>query len=73
MNPGFVGAAVLGALVAARMFRAAILRRNHRDVGGFVGYLVLAIALILLVVSFVAIPGTWLRVYRAVIGRYSGG
>jgi hypothetical protein len=72
VNPGLIGAAVLGALVAARLARAAIIRRNHRDVGGFVGYAVLAIALVLLVVSFVAIPGTWLRAYRGVIHLYSG-
>ena len=72
MNPGLLGAALLGALVATRLFRSAVLRRNHRDVGGFVGYLVLALAVVLLVVSFVALPGTWLRIYRAAIGLYSG-
>ena len=73
MNPFLVGAAALGALAALRLTRAAILRRNHRDVGGFVGYLALAGAVVLLVVSFVAIPGTWERLYRDVISLYSGG
>ena len=72
MNPGLIGAAILGALLATRLARAAILRRNHRDVSGFVGYLVLVIAIALLVVSFVAIPGTWLRLYRGIIHLYSG-
>jgi hypothetical protein len=72
VNPGLVGAAILGALLATRLARAAVLRRNHRDVGGFVGYTVLAIAVVLLVVSFVAIPGTWLRLYRGIVHLYSG-
>jgi len=72
VNPGLIGAAILGALLATRLARAAILRRNHRDVGGFVGYAILAAAVALLMVSFVAIPGTWLRLYRGIIHLYSG-
>jgi hypothetical protein len=72
VNPGLVGAAILGTLLAARLARAAILRRNHRDFGGFVGYVVLAIAVVLLVVSFVALPGAWLHLYRGIIRLYSG-
>ena len=72
MNPGLISAAILGALVATRLARAAILRRNHRDVGGFVGYAILAATVVLLVVSFVAVPGAWLRLYRGILHLYSG-
>jgi phosphatidylserine synthase len=72
VNPGLIGAAVLGALLATRLARTAIIRRNHRDIGGFVGYSILAAGVVLLVVSFVAIPGTWLRLYREILHLYSG-
>ena len=72
MNPALVAAAVLGTLAAARLARAAILHRNHRDVGGFFGYSVLAVGVVVLVASFLALPGMWLRLYRDVISLYSG-
>jgi phosphatidylserine synthase len=72
VNPALIAAAILGALLATRLARAAILRRNHRDVGGFVGYAILAAGVVVLVASLIAIPGTWLRLYRGIIHLYSG-
>lgn len=71
--PLAIGALVLGALATARLLRSAALRRAHRDVGGFVGYLVVALAVALLALSVVVAPGAWLHAYRAVIRLYNGG
>ena len=54
-----VTAALFVVLGAARLAARAMLSRSHRDVAGFAGYGISALALVVLAASFVLAPDMW--------------